>query len=166
MRIEYEYEQECECEWTTNMAKFQFRLESLTRLRVRERDTAAASYKEALAAKEKLEAHVQELLDEHASQNPLQSQSVIGQVNSQRVIESQRYQMHLMQQVSHIRSQIEMIEAECEKRRQKLVKRDQELSSLQKLADKQQQEWETNELNRQQDALDQWSGFKYWKQSQ
>lgn len=135
-------------------------------LRERQRDAAAGSYQEALAAKEKLQSQVDELMREHAEQQPLQFSSISGRVDSQRLIESQRYQLHLLQIVSTLRSQIELIESECEKRRLVLVAAEQSLSSLEKLRDKQQARWELQQLQREQLALDQWSGFKYWKESQ
>ena len=148
------------------MAHFKFHLQNIVGLRERERDVAAGSYKEALAAKAKLEGHIDELLREHAQQLPLQSEFSVGTINTQRLIESQRYQLHLLQQVNQLREQIALVEAECEKRRFKLVKHEQALSSLEKLRDKQRAQWNTLEAEREQIALDQWSSFKYWKESQ
>ncbi len=148
------------------MPHFKFRMQNIIGLRERERDAAAGSYKEALAAKTKVEGQVDELLQEHAQQAPLQSESSVGTINTQRLIESQRYQLHLLQQVSQLREQIALIETECEKRRLKLVKQEQSLSSLEKLRDKQRAQWNTLEAEREQTALDQWAGFKYWKESQ
>ncbi|MCA9182508.1 MAG: flagellar export protein FliJ [Planctomycetales bacterium] len=148
------------------MSHFKFRMQNIVGLRERERDAAAASYKEALAAKTKVEGQVDELLQEHAQQVPLQSQSSVGAINTQRLIESQRYQLHLLQQVSQLREQIALIETECEKRRLKLVKQEQALRSLEKLRDKQRAQWNTLEAQREQTAIDQWTGFKYWKESQ
>lgn len=148
------------------MAKHKFHLESVVTLRERQRDAAAASYREALAAKEKLQTQVEALMREHAEQQPLQWSSISGRVDSQRLIESQRYQLHLLQMVSTLRSQIEMVESECEKRRLVLVTAEQSLTSLEKLRDKQQAAWENRQIEREQLALDQWSGFKYWKESQ
>ncbi|MCA9159774.1 MAG: flagellar export protein FliJ [Planctomycetales bacterium] len=148
------------------MSHFKFRMQNIVGLRERERDAAAASYKEALAAKTKVEGQVDELLQEHAQQVPLQSQSSVGAINTQRLIESQRYQLHLLQQVSQLREQIALIETECEKRRLKLVKQEQALRSLEKLRDKQRAQWNTLEAQREQTAIDQWAGFKYWKESQ
>jgi flagellar export protein FliJ len=148
------------------MPQYKFRLQNIVGLRERERDAAAGSYKEALAAKAKLEGQVAELLQEHAQQLPLQAGSSVGQINTQRLIESQRYQLHLMQQANQLRSQIELIEAECEKRRLKLVVKEQALRSLEKLRDKQRTQWNAQQAEREQIALDQWAGFKYWKESQ
>lgn len=148
------------------MSHFKFRMQNIVGLRERERDAAAGSYKEALAAMAKVEGQVDELLREHAQQVPLQSKSSVGAINTQRLIESQRYQLHLLQQVSQLREQIALIETECEKRRLKLVHQEQALRSLEKLRDKQRAQWNTLEAQREQTAIDQWAGFKYWKESQ
>ncbi len=142
-----------------------FRLTSIVKLRERQRDTAAGAYREALAAKAKLQTQVAALMDEHAAQIPLQTSSSAGQVNTQRLIESQRYQLYLMQQVKGIESQIELVEAECEKRRLLLVQREQALSSLEKLRENQQVEWDAQQLNREQETLDHWGSFVHWKKS-
>ncbi len=148
------------------MAHFQFRLQNVVVLRERERDRAAGSYKDALAAKEKLEHQIAGLMEEHQQQMPLQAGSISGQVNTQRLIESQRYQLHLMQQAQQLREQVKLIDAECEKRRLALVKREQALSSLEKLREKQREQWTTLQAEREQIELDQWAGFKYWKETQ
>lgn len=148
------------------MSHFKFRLQNIIGLRERDRDAAAGSYKEAQAAKIKLEGQVDELLREHAQQMPLQSGCSIGTINTQRLIESQRYQLHLLQQASQLREQIALIDEECEKRRLKLIQKEQALSSLEKLRDKQRTQWNTREAECGQTALDQWVGFKYWKESQ
>ena len=97
---------------------------------------------------------------------PIQSASNLGYIDTQRLIESQRYQLHLMQEVNGLRGQIAMIDGECEKRRLKLVGREQALRSLEKLRDKQQAERTAREIHREQIALDQWSSIKYWSESQ
>ena len=148
------------------MSYNKFRLKNILSLRERERDAAAGSYKEALAAKAKLEGQVDELLQEHARQMPVQSASNLGHINTQRLIESQRYQLHLMQEVAELRGQIALIDGECEKRRRKLVGREQALRSLEKLRDNQQAEQTAQEIQREQIALDQWSSIKYWSESQ
>mgnify|MGYP003381905184 CR=1 FL=1 len=148
------------------MAHFQFRLQNVVGLRERERDRAAGSYKEALAAKDKLERQIDDLMEEHHQQMPLQAGSSSGQVNTQRLIESQRYQLHLLQQAQQLREQVKLIDAECEKRRMILVVREQALSSLEKLREKQREQWNASQAEREQIELDQWAGFKYWKHSQ
>lgn len=142
-----------------------FRMQNIVSLRARQRDTAAGAYKEALAAKAKLQSQIDELLREHAAQKPLQTRSSGGQVNTQWLIESQRYQLHLLQQVGAINAQLELIDAECEKRRLNLVTKEQALRSLEKLREKKQAEWALHLATREQDALDQFANFQHWKES-
>ncbi len=141
-----------------------FRLQNILGLRERERDTAAGAYREALLAKDKLLAHIEELVREHADQRPVQSQSVMGQVDTQKLIESQRYQIHLLQQANTLRAQMQIIESECDKRRLVLVKREQALNSIEKLKVKQAAQWQLEQAEAEQVALDQWAGFKYWRE--
>jgi len=143
---------------------FKFRLEAIQTLRARARDTAAESYRQAMLAITKLNEEVDRILQEHASQQPLQSGSIQGQVKPQFMLESQRYQMHLLQQVAQLHSQIKLVQDEAEKRRLLLVKREQAVRSLEKLAEQQQAEWETTNEHRSQIALDEWAGFRYWKE--
>jgi flagellar FliJ protein len=148
------------------VSRFQFRLQSVVKLRERERDAAAGAYQQAMAAKQNLETQVQSLLEEHAAQFPHQTVSVMERVDPQRILESQRYQMHLLHEVAQLRSQIQLIEAECERRRMNMVLHEQKLRSLEKLREKQHREWEDQQLGKEQAMLDQWSGFKYWDSEQ
>lgn len=147
------------------MPQPQFELQSIIILRERQRDAAAGAYRDALAAKAKLEAHIDQLLHEHDEQRPLQAGNSSGLVNTQKLIESQRYQLQLLQQVSTLRSQVELIDGECEKRRLNLVTKEQALSSLEKLKEKQQQQWKFTQQQREQETIDQWSSFRHWGQS-
>ena len=147
------------------MGQPKFRMQNIVALRARQRDTAAGAYKEALAAKAKLQSQVEELMQEHAAQLPLQSRSSAGRVNTQWLIESQRYQLHLLQQVAAINAQLELIDAECEKRRLNLVAKEQALRSLEKLREKKHAEWAQQQAAVEQDALDQFAGFQHWKKT-
>lgn len=145
------------------MNQFKFRLKSIQSLRERERDAAAESYRQARLAINKLEAEVERVLDEHRAHNPKLEANQFH-VNTQRLLEVQRYQMHLMQQAEQLRSQIKMVEVEAEKRRLVLVKREQAVHALLKLEDRQKLEWEAANQARAQIALDEWAGFRYWKE--
>lgn len=147
------------------MPQPQFELQSIITLRERQRDVAAGAYRDALAAKAKLETHIEQLLQEYDEQRPLQTGNSTGLVNTQKLIESQRYQLHLLQQVSTLRSQVELIDGECEKRRLNLVTKEQALSSLEKLKEKQHQQWKFTQQQREQETIDQWSSFRHWSQS-
>ena len=148
------------------MAKFQFRLQSVMQLRERKRDEVAQAYQQALLAMKKLRDRIEELLTEHAAQMPVQARVITGLVATQTVLESQRYQLHLMQEINQLRSQLQLVEQESEKRRWVLVKHEQELRSIEKLKERQLQEWQASNARQDQIALDQWSGFRYWETQQ
>lgn len=64
-----------------------------------------------------------ELHGEMAAQARLQSEASSGVINTQRMLESQRYQLHLLSQIQTIKDNIALIEQECERRQQLLVSR-------------------------------------------
>lgn len=147
------------------MSQFNFRLRSVLQLRERHRDEAAQSYQQALLAIRKLDEQIEQLLQEHAAQKPYQAASSTGDVSPQKLLESQRYQMHLLQEVRELHSQKKLVEAESEKRRLVLVEREKDVRSIEKLHGRQLAQWHDDEARRQQIALDQWAGFQYWESS-
>lgn len=149
------------------MAKsFRFRLQSIVRLRERERDAAAESLRQALQAKQILEGQVEELLAERSGLNALRIVANHGQIDPQQVINTQRYQMYLDGQVSGLRQQISLVGQESERRRAALVKCEQAVRSLEKLEEHQHAEWNNQQASNEQNTLDQWSSFRYWTDSQ
>jgi flagellar FliJ protein len=145
------------------MAKsFQFRLQSIVRLRERDRDEAADDLKKALQAKQMLQDQITSLQEERLQLNAVRVVANGGEFNPQRIIETHRYQMVIDGQVAHLNDQVSLVEQECQRRRAKLVKCEQAVRSLEKLKEKQLADWETDAVNKSQDALDQWSGFRYW----
>ncbi|MEZ6133626.1 MAG: flagellar export protein FliJ [Pirellulaceae bacterium] len=144
------------------MSQFKFRLQSVQVLRKRTRDQAAESYRQAQLAITMLEDEIQRTLEEHASYTPSPASLTQGAVDPQRLLEAQRYQMHLMQQVAHMRSQITLIEQEAAKRKATLVKCEQAVRSLEKLEDHQREQWQADNQLRAQISLDEWAGFRYW----
>lgn len=141
---------------------FQFRLENVIQLRERQRDTAAQAYQQASAAIDELNRRIEELRELHDAQASVQSACGASHVDPQRMLESQRYQMHLKQQISGIKSKLELVEVEREKRRLHLVHKEQEVRSIEKLREKQLAAWKTEQLRKQQFMLDEWAGFKHW----
>lgn len=149
------------------MAKsFRFRLQSIVRLRERERDEAAESLRQALQAKQILEGQVDELRNERLQLNQARIAHANEPMDAQRILDAQRYQMYLDGQVAGLRQQIALIEQECQRRRAALVKCEQAVRSLEKLREHQQNEWNTQEASNDQNTLDQWSSFRYWSNNQ
>ncbi len=149
------------------MAKsFRFRLQSIVRLRERERDAAAESLRQALQAKQILEGQVDELIAERNDLNSMRSVSENGHLDPQQMINAQRYQMYLDGQVAGLRQQISLVEQESQRRRAALVKCEQAVRSLEKLEEHQLAEWNSHQASNDQNTLDEWSGFRYWTHSQ
>lgn len=145
------------------MADFRFRLEQVIRLRERERDTAAEAYRKAIQAIAELTQQAEALQLDASNQSPIQAAAGQGAVNAQKIIESQRYQMHIQQQIASIQSNIKLIETEREKRRLVLVTREQALKSIEKVKDKQRREWIEDQHRKSQLALDEWSSAQHWR---
>lgn len=142
------------------MNQFKFRFSNIVALRLRDRDAAAGSYRQALAAREKLEQHIADLQAEYAE---LQPSRRLGVVDTQRMLEAGRYQMHLAQEVTQLAAQLQQIELECERRRSKLLESEQSLRVLEKLEEKQRVAWRETQVAREQSAVDEHASFRYWQ---
>ncbi len=145
---------------------FRFRLQSVVRLRERDRDEAAEGLRQAHRAKQILEGQASEIETERGQQNELRKASKAGAVDFQKIIDAQRYQLFLDSQVAELQGQISLIEQECQRRRAKLVKCEQAVRSLEKLAEHQLTEWNAQQASNEQNTLDQWSSFRYWSINQ
>ncbi|MCA9192739.1 MAG: flagellar export protein FliJ [Planctomycetales bacterium] len=144
------------------MSNYQFRFQSVEMVRRRSRDQAAKAFEQADLARRMLAAQVEDLLAEHRQQHAVQNSALQGHVDAQRLLESQRYQLHLMQQVAGLKSQIQMVEAEVERRRKTLVSKEQEVQTLERLKARELEAWNHTQLRREQEALDAWAGFQHW----
>ena len=143
------------------MARFEFRLQSLIRLRERERDAASQELQKAMLASQKLLEHIEELKAEHAAQHPSQDEN--GAIEPQKYLEAQRYQLHLSQEIRTTQNQRELINQEVEVRRLKLVECEKAVRSVERLREIEFKEWQDQQQRAAQIALDQWAGFRYWK---
>ncbi len=141
---------------------FRFRLQSIVRLRERERDQAADEFKLAMQAKQVLLDQITTLQSERQQVNLQRNVSQTGAFDPQKMLEAHRYQIHLDSQVAHLQEQVSLVEQECQRRRAKLVKCEQAVRALEKLKEKQQADWDSVLSQKSQDRLDEWSSFRYW----
>jgi flagellar protein FliJ len=141
---------------------FRFPLQSIVRLRERDRDQAAEELRLALQAKQVLLDQITEIEQERDQLIADRVVTKVGVFDPQRLVEAHRYQMQLEGQITHLQEQVSLIEQECQRRRFKLVKCEQAVRSLEKLKEKQHADWEVDQVNKSQDTLDQWSSFRYW----
>lgn len=148
------------------MNQFKFRLQSVQSLRERLRDQAADSLQQAKLAIQKLTEQLQQLEADFTGQSQIQSQASFGVVDTQRVLESQRYQTHLISQINTVRNNISLIEQECERREQILIKREQDVRAMEKLYDAQLRQYQHAQAIAAQSRLDEWAGFRFWQNSQ
>jgi flagellar export protein FliJ len=145
---------------------FRFRLQSIVRLRERDRDEAAESLRQALQAKQILEDQVSETQAERNSQDPLRTVAKNAEIDFPKMINAQRYQMYLDGQIAALREQISLVDQECQRRRAALVKCEQAVRSLEKLQEHQRTQWNAQQTSHEQNTLDQWSSFRYWTLNQ
>lgn len=143
------------------MANFQFRLQSVLKLRERDRDRAAEAVEQAGTAKVKLLEQIAQLRRESEEQNPVREQASLGAVNVQRLVEVQRFQLFISQQIAGLESNVAIIDKELEQRRSKLVRCEQSLRALERLRDRKLTAWNAGLLQMQQARLDEWAGYRH-----
>lgn len=120
------------------MAKLQFRLATLQRLRESHRDEMRAKLAEAYQAEQMLQEQKQSVHAEEEKLRQLHLSSVQEEnPNVSVLLEAQRYGSALKGQLTTIESQSKMLAAETEKRRQALVEADQQVRVLEKLYERQ-----------------------------
>ena len=117
---------------------FHFRLQTLLRLRIAERDQRRAELAKALRAEEVLRAEEQRVADEQAQlairvqmlKNP-------GSADVDSLLQTHRYEVVLLSQRKQIASQLAQVQAESERRRLALVEADRQVRVFEMLRDRQ-----------------------------
>ena len=123
------------------MAKFEFRLATLMRLRENHRDELRGKLAEAYQAQQLLAEKKQSIHQEEQQLHQLR-RDLLQETNTDvnRLLDMQRYAATLKAQLSTIQEQAQMLSVEVEKRRQAVVQADQQVKVLEKLRDRQQSE--------------------------
>ncbi len=147
------------------MKQFNFRLQSILQLRERERDAAATAYQQTVAAIEQLQQEIEKTQEEYSQQHPVQTTAASGAVNSQQLLESQRFQMHLVQRVHHLQKNIQTVKVEQERRRQLLVQCEQAVEAMLKLKNKQQLLWRETGERKANAELEEWASIRHYGKS-
>src|SRR5439155_15342933 len=121
---------------------FHFRLETLLRLRLAERDQRRAELAKALRAEELLRSEERALegqqLEAVKCARELKSP---GTADVEALLQTHRYEIVLSAQRRQLKLQIAQVEAETERRRQALVEADRQLRVLEKLRERQAEIW-------------------------
>jgi len=119
------------------MAQFRFRLESLLKLRLAERDhrreELANAYRADQVLQQRRESVKTEIVD---TQRLSKTCSAPGTIHVDWLLNAHRYELILAGQLQQIHRQRQLIATEIERRRQALVEADRELRILEKLRER------------------------------
>ena len=116
------------------MAKYNFRLETLQKVREAHRDEQRASLAEAFRAEQVLAENRAQLVAEERELRELQRSATGGKyLDVNRLLEAQRYELLLKAQSQELAKQAILLSAETERRRQILVEADREVRVLELL---------------------------------
>ena len=134
---------------------FTFRLQTLLRLRVADRDERRADLAKARRAEETLTRQAGQLQDERRQTAELSRRLASpGQGDIDRLLASHRYELVLKSQAHQLAAQIKQVQAEVERRRLVLVEADRQVRVLEKLREKQRADYELQQARRAQQQLD------------
>ena len=134
---------------------FQFRLQSLLRLRQADRDLRRVELAKAQRAEDSLRAAAEALARENGelSEHSRRLASP-GEADIDRLIATRRYELVLRARASQLAAQIDQVRAEVERRRGVLMEADRQVRVLEKLCERQRAAHVTAEERREQKLLD------------
>ena len=122
---------------TTASKKNEFRLATLLRLRETTRDECRSSLAEAHRADERLLDQLARLgMEQRQSQDECRKASRPGAIEVDRLVEAHRYVSSLRAREEELRRQRQTLAAEIDRRRQSVVKADQDVQILEKLQER------------------------------
>lgn len=120
------------------MSAFRYRLETLQRLRMAERDERRADLAKALRAEAVLQNERQQIEAERAqTRDAVRERSAPGAADVDALLRTNRYQLVLQARQGQIDQQLVQVRAELERRRLALVEADREVRVLEKLRERQ-----------------------------
>ena len=141
------------------MAPFTFRLETLWKLRVADRQQRREELAEALEAETLLQTRKEEMgseLKELRKRRAVVSQA--GEIDVDALTQSHRYELITQAQIQLLDQQAAQLAVEKQRRRQALVEAEREVKTLEKLLEKQYAEYVFEEQKREQKELDEIAG--------
>jgi flagellar export protein FliJ len=137
------------------MSKYQFRLETLQKVREARRAEHRASLAEAFRAEQVLAESRAELVIEAEQLRELQRSAGVGKyLDVNKVLEAQRYELLLKARSQEMAKQAILLAAETERRRQILVESDREVRVLELLDERHQREFNLEEQRKETKQLD------------
>ncbi len=147
------------------MTDFQFRFAPLLRLRQRQRDAAAAELRQAQTAEATLAQQIEEVQTQRAHLLGSAIDLQVGAIDPQKMLEIGRYQLHLARRIAELEQQRAKVQMEVLRRRHALLEQERKVRSLERLRERQVAQWNAERIRREQNALDEWAGFRYWKKN-
>ncbi|MCS7236812.1 MAG: flagellar export protein FliJ [Thermoguttaceae bacterium] len=131
------------------MSQFNFRLQTILRLREAERDRRRNELAEALAAERALSAQLAKLqADLEALQRELISAASPGSISVEKLLEGRRYEVTLQAQAKFLEGERAKILAEIDRRRLALTQADMAVKVLEKLRQRRLTQWESEQVRR------------------
>jgi flagellar export protein FliJ len=141
------------------MAGHRFRLESLLKLRLSERDLRRADVAEVQQAIEIVVQQIDDLEAEARAMTEARREAgKAGAITVDRLISQDRFCATIKLQVQDGKDQLRKLEEEAERRRQALQAADHAVRVLEKLKEKQQAEFQKKDLKRIQEEMDEIAG--------
>ena len=141
------------------MAKF--RLATLLKLRIRDRDIAAKAVQDVRNAIAKLTERENEIHASNREMDEYRKQASHGAVNLYQILDAQRFQMVLAAQLDQIADHQSKLKQELERREFTLLKTQQAVKSLEKLKEQRDHATEVHALAKQQERLDEWASIRH-----
>lgn len=138
-----------------------FRLESVLKLRSRERDFAGKEVADAKAAIALLDSKLQEIAIEQRQMEMRRRPASDGKVSLNQILDAERYQLVLAAQYSHLLNDRSLLVQELERRQANLVTRQQAVKALEKLKQVHHDQAADLLLKREQSAMDEWSQVQH-----
>lgn len=134
-----------------------FRLDSVLKLRQRERDQAGKDVADAVAAIALLDTKLSEIAVQQRQLESLRRDFSQGSISTNRMLDAERYQLVLAAQHAHVSGDRSLLVQELDRRRAKLVIRQQAVKALEKLEQRHDERFAEEQRKRQQLLLDEWS---------
>lgn len=147
------------------MSSFRFRLDTLLRLRLADRDARRADLAKAQRAEDALRAQAASLSREQQETADLSRRLASpGAANVDQLIAAHRYDLVLKARSQQLAGQIEQVRAEVERRRAVLVEADRQVRVLEKLREKQRAAHAAREQRLDQKTLDEQAAIGFLRQ--
>jgi flagellar export protein FliJ len=144
------------------MSTFHFRLETLLRLRMAERDERRADLAKALRAEQMLrDQQAQIEMEQAQAQAAARAQSAPGAADVDQLLRTSRYQLVLKARGVQLTQQMAQVAVETERRRQAVVEADRQVRVFEKLRERQERAHQERQSRQEVKELDEAAGIAY-----